>query len=69
MQQHLMVPVSDEAPVFHGPNSEIGNGEHVQFRQWKTDVEECFKIIEDLGTQVAGVPGGERCQSFDDMIY
>lgn len=36
------VPVSNESPVFHGTNSEIGNGEHVLLWQWEAHVEITF---------------------------
>ena len=50
------VPVSNESPVFHSTDSEVGDGEHILLGQWEAHVEITFQIGQNSRAHYASVP-------------
>jgi len=49
------LPVSYQAPIFHGTSGEVGQRDHIHLRQRELDLEVVLVISEDSGTDVQTV--------------
>ena len=50
-------PIGDQAPVLHGTEAEVGQGDHVHFGEGKLLIEVLLEELENLGTNLTGVFG------------